>query len=155
MIQRAADVLARICAALSGAVLLGVTLMLLVDVAGRAFGHPLFGAQDVAEMAMVVITFGVVALLDRTGGQIRVDLMKPVMRPWLNRLSGRVSAVLGLAIYLVLAWTLWDGAKLSQLLMLNSNILGLPRAPFQYAMAAFALIAALSAALRLFGDHDD
>ncbi|WP_241557947.1 TRAP transporter small permease [Falsirhodobacter deserti] len=148
--------LSRISAALSGAVLLAVTAMLLIDVLGRAAGHPLFGAQDVAQMAMVLITFGTVAALDRQNGQIRVDLLKPAMPRAVRRAVSRLSLLLGAAIYATLAWTLWDAAALSSMLSLGTNILGLPRAPFQYALAAFALIAALNAVLlAATGDHDD
>ncbi|WP_210270075.1 TRAP transporter small permease [Aureimonas mangrovi] len=145
LVERGIDALARFCARLAGAVLLGVTAMLLADVAGRFFGHPLFGAQDVAEMSMVIITFGVVALLDRRGDQIRVDLFGPVMSARFRRVVDRLSSLLAAVIWLTLAWTQVDAAELSSLLSLSTNILGIPRAPFEYALAAFAATAGVSA----------
>ncbi|MFE3838987.1 TRAP transporter small permease [Pseudogemmobacter sonorensis] len=147
-LDRIAGGLAAFCARLSGAVLLALTGMLLADVVGRGFGRPLFGAQDLAEMGMVVVTFGALAMLDHRGGQIRVDLFAGAMPGWMRRGGDRLSAALGAAIWLALAWALWDAARLSALLNLSSNILSISKAPFQHALAAFAVIAALGGILR-------
>lgn len=147
-LDRAAGGLARLCAALSGAAVLALATLLFVDVLARAFGHPLFGAQDIAEMGMILATFGAVALLDRRGEQIRVELLASRLPAAVRRWGDRLSALLGAAIYATLAVTLWRAAELSSLLSLSSNILGLPKAPFQILLAALALVAALNAGLR-------
>ena len=156
--HRAGACIAAFCARLSGAVLLALTGMLLADVIGRSLGRPLFGAQDMAEMGMVIVTFGAVALLDSRGDQIRVDLFARIMPGWMRRGSDRLSSALGAAIWLTLAWALWDAARLSAMLNLSSNILQIPKAPFQYALAGFAVIAALGGLLRTLvpgQDHHD
>lgn len=80
--------------------------MLLADVIGRAFDRPLFGAQDMAEMGMVIVTFGAVALLDARRDQIRVDLFARAMPGWMLCGTDRLSSALGVAIWLMLAWAL-------------------------------------------------
>ncbi|MFC3059714.1 TRAP transporter small permease [Paenirhodobacter populi] len=138
----------RFCARVSGAALLGVAGLLLADVVGRSLGRPVFGAQDMAEMAMVVVIFGAVPLLEQRGGQIQVDLLRPFMSRRIEAGIGRLSHALAATLWFTLAWTLWQSAKLSSMLSLSTNILGLPKAPFQYLLAAFVMIAGLGAVLR-------
>ena len=140
--------LAKICAALAGGTILALAALLFADVVCRGLGRPLFGAQDIAEMAMIMVTFGAVALLDQQYGQIRVDLLSNHLPPILRRLTNRLSFLLAAVVYSVLAWTLWDAAALSAMLSLSTNILSLPKAPFQYLMAVLAFFAALNAFLR-------
>ncbi|ARO15653.1 hypothetical protein BVG79_02313 [Ketogulonicigenium robustum] len=146
---RAFGLLATLCARIAGAGLLLIAALLLVDVVGRAIGRPLFGAQEVTEMVMVVVIFGSVALLDHRGGQIRVDLFAGAMSPAVAALADRLAAFLALALWATLAWATIQAAQLSQMFGLKSNILGVPKAPFQYALAAFAAIGAVGALLRL------
>lgn len=142
--------LAALCARLAGAALLAMTALLLADVVGRAFGHPLFGAQELGEMGLLIVIFGAVALLDHRGGQIRVDLFASAMPKWLQTSVDRLSAGLTAALWFTLAYATVQSAQLSQMFGLKSNILGLPKAPFQYALAAFVAIAGVGALLRLF-----
>lgn len=136
-------------AALVGAAALAVEMaVILADVIGQNFGHPLFGALDVSTMAMTVLVFGGMALCDRTGGHIAVDILESRYPAWLNRGVDVVSALLGAVIFLAIAWTLWDSALLSAMLNLRTNILGLPKAAFQYAMIALAVVTALGMLLR-------
>lgn len=147
-VNRLAALLARLCSGIAAALVLAVAGLLLTDVIARAFGRPLFGAQDLAEMAMLLMTFGAVALLDQRDAQIRVDLCKPMMRPSMIALGDRLTACLAAALWIALAYAIWNSAQLSGLLNLSSNILKLPKAPFQYVMAALVLVAALCNILR-------
>ena len=147
-LRRAADALTRLAAAIGALALLVEVVVILVDVAGRAFGHPLFGSQDLVTMAMVILVFGGMALCDRTGGHIAVDLLEPRFSPSLNRAIDVASALLGALIFVFIAWAVWESAKLSQMLNLSTNLLRLPKAWFQWALIAFALLAALGMALR-------
>lgn len=145
-----ADLLAALCCGLASALVLGVTALLLADVVGRAFGVPLFGAQDLAEMAMVLMTFGALALLEQRDAQIRVELFKPLMPQWLIACGDMLAAILGSALWFALAYAIWESAALSSLLNLASNILKLPKAPVQYAVAALIAIAGAINLLRAF-----
>lgn len=140
---------AQVMAGVSGLVLGALCLMLLGDVLGRALGHPLFGAQDLAEMVMVIATFAALPLLEAKGQQIRVDLLARPMTGWPNRLSFIAAKLLGVAIWGGLAVAVFQAAQLSALLGLSSNILALPKAPFQYALSGLAALAALDGLLRL------
>ncbi len=75
----------RLSAAIGSVALVLEVITILVDVIGRAFGHPLFGSRDIITMAMVIVVFGGMALCDRVGGHISVDLLERHYPGWLNR----------------------------------------------------------------------
>lgn len=122
--------------------------VILVDVVGRALGQPLFGSQDIVTMTMVIVVFGGMALCDRQGGHVAVDLLERRFPRWLNRGADIVSALLGTAIFLMIAWAVWESAKLSVMLNLSTNLLRWPKAWFQWALCGFALLTAAAMFLR-------
>lgn len=123
----------------------GITV---VDVVGRAFGHPLYGSQDITTMAMVIVVFGGMALCDRNGGHIAVDILERRFPGWLNRGADILSALLGAVIFVGIAYAVLDSAKISVMLNLNTNLLNLPKAWFQWALAGFSVVTALGLLLR-------
>ena len=123
-------------------------VVILVDVTGRFFGKPLFGSQDMITMAMVILVFGAMALCDRNGGHIAVDLLEPYFPRWLNRIIDIGAALLGALIFVFVAWAIWESAKLSVMLNLSTNLLRLPKAWFQWALCGFAILTALGMLLR-------
>jgi TRAP-type C4-dicarboxylate transport system permease small subunit len=143
-----ADRLIGLSAAIGALGLMVEVVVILIDVIGRAMGKPLYGSQDMITMAMVIVVFGGMALCDRDGGHISVDLLEKKFPAGMNRLLDIVSAATGSAIFAALAWAVWQSAKLSVMLNLSTNLLRLPKAWFQYALIAFALLAALGLLLR-------
>lgn len=125
--------------------------VVLVDVIGRAFGAPLFGSQDLISMTMVLVVFGGMALTDKIGGHVSVDLFERYFPPAFNRWVDVVSALLGAAIFLGIAWTVYDSSKISAMLNLSTNLLNLPKAWFQWALSALAVVTALAMTLRAAG----
>lgn len=122
--------------------------VILVDVVGRAFGAPLFGSQDIITMTMVIVVFGGMALCDRTGGHIGVDLLESRFPGVVNRVIDIAAALLGAVIFVFIAWAVWESSKLSQMLNLSTNLLRLPKAWFQGALVGFALLSAAGLLLR-------
>lgn len=147
-LQKGADGLTRLSALIGTIGLLTEVVVILVDVVGRYFGAPLKGAQDISEMAMVILVFGAMAMCDKVGGHISVDLFENSMPRWMIRAGDIASALIGAAIFLGLAWTTWDSAGLSKMLNLATNIIKLPKVWFQYFIIAAALITALGMILR-------
>lgn len=148
MIRIVSDRLTDIAATVGAVGLVAVMAVILVDVVGRAFGAPLTGAQDVATMTLVIVVFGGMALCDRLGGHVAVDVLEPLLPRWLVRAGDAAGAFLGAAIFIAIAWAVIDSAALSRMLNLSTNIVGLPKAWFQYAMVAFSLVTALTMILR-------
>lgn len=146
----AADGLIGLSAAIGTLGLVVEMVVILVDVIGRAFGAPLFGSQDLITMTMVLLVFGGMALCDRQGGHISVDLLEARFPRVVNRVIDIVSAVLGAVIFIFISWAVWESAKLSEMLNLSTNLLRLPKAWFQWILCALALVTALGMLLRAF-----
>ncbi len=151
LLSRGADRLIRLSALVGTLGLMIEIIVILADVVGRNFGMPLLGAHDMSTMAMVLIVFGGMAICDRVGGHIAIDLLEHTMPGWMIRAGDVVSALLGAVIFAGIAWTVWESAELSRMLNLSTNIIGLPKAWFQYAVVAMSVITALGMALRATG----
>lgn len=149
--SRWADRLIGLSALLGTLALVGEVVVIMIDVIGRYFGAPLRGAQDISQMAMVIVVFGGMAYCDKLGGHIAVGIFERVFPDWLNRAGDVVAALLGAAIFVGLAWTIWQSAALSRMLHLATNIIYLPKAWFQYAAVAMSLITAFGMLLRAIG----
>lgn len=147
-LRRATDGLIRLAAMIGSVGLVLVVAVILADVVGRFFGAPLRGAQDVTMMTMTVLVFGGMALCDRLGGHISLDVFEPSYPEWLNRTADIFSALLGAAIFSGIAWTVWESSLLSQMLNLRTNIIQWPKAWFQWGVCAFSAVAALGMTLR-------
>lgn len=128
--------------------LLAEIVIILIDVVGRYFGAPLYGSQDMITMTMTILVFGAMALCDRQGGHIAVDLLESRYPPAMNRMIDIVAAFVGGVIFLGIAWATYDSAKLSVMLNLSTNLIRLPKAWFQYGLIGFSLLAALGLFLR-------
>lgn len=123
-------------------------VVILVDVIGRNFAAPLNGALDISKMAMVLIVFGGMALCDKVGGHISVDIFENIFPKMLIKIGDVFSPILGAAIFLILAWTMWESAVLSRMLNLATNIIYLPKAWFQYVVIVMCIITAIGMLLR-------
>lgn len=148
LIRKWADRLIALSAAIGALGLIFIMLVILVDVIGRAFGSPMYGSQDAITMSMTVVVFGAMAICDRKGGHISVDLFERSFSMALNRLLDIVSALLGAVIFCAIAYAVNDSAKLSAMLNLSTNLLRLPKAWFQNGLSVFALITAMGMLLR-------
>ena len=146
--RKLADGLIGLSAFIGGLCLLGLVGVILVDVVGRAFGAPLFGSQDMINMGMAILVFGGMALCDRNGGHIAVDLLEPKFPAKLNRIIDILAAIMGAVIFVMIAYTLHESAKLSQMLNMSTNLLRLPRAWFQWGVSALSLVTAFGMLLR-------
>ena len=147
-IDRVSRVLAR-AAAITGTVgLVGLTLVICWDVVGRYLGYPLYGAQDLTSMALVIVIFGGMSICDRMGEHIVVDVFERVFPAWLKRVGDIAGAILGAVIFILIAYTAWDSAALSRMLNLATNIIEMPKAWFQYFVVVASIITALGMASR-------
>ena len=99
-------------------------------------------------MAMVIVVFGGMALCDRSGGHIAVDIFERRYPNWLNKGADILSALLGAVIFFGIAYAVLESAKISVMLNLNTNLLNLPKAWFQWALAGFSVVTALGLLLR-------
>ena len=143
-----ADRLIGLSATIGALGLLVEVAVILTDVIGRAFGYPLYGSQDMITMAMVILVFGGMAMCDRDGGHIAVDIFEPRYPSWLNRFIDIFAAALGAIIFVFIAWAILESAQLSVMLNLSTNLLRLPKAWFQWGLAGLSIVTALGMLLR-------
>ena len=99
-------------------------------------------------MTMVFVVFSGMAVCDRTGGHIAIDVFERHFPDRFNRTIDALSAALGAVVFLAIAWTVYESAKLSIMLNLATNLLDLPKAWFQWAVCALAILTSFGMALR-------
>ena len=143
-----ADRLISLSAALGSIGLIFVTLVILIDVIGRGIQTPLYGSQDLMTMTLVIVVFGGMAICDRQGNHVAVDLLESYFPDALNRAIDILSALLGALIFVALAYTVYESAKISTMLNLSTNLLRLPKAWFQWGLCCLSLLTAVAMLLR-------
>ncbi|MDQ0314044.1 TRAP transporter small permease [Amorphus orientalis] len=148
LLRKAVDGLIDLSTAIGAAALILVALNILIDVVGRYFGAPLAGAQDISQMLMVLIVFGGMAVCDRNGGHVSMDVFEHWFPDRMNAWLDVLSALVGAAIFAGIAWTVYESSKISLMLNLATNIISLPKAWFQWALSAFAALTSLSMLLK-------
>jgi TRAP-type C4-dicarboxylate transport system permease small subunit len=148
LLRKVADGLIGLSAMIGAIGLFFEVVIILADVVMRFFGAPIIGAQDLSQMAMTFVVFGGMALCDKIGGHVAVDILERSFPRWLNRLSNIVSVFLGSAIFACLAWTIYESAKLSIMLNLATNIISLPKHYFQWGVSILSVITAFAMFLR-------
>ena len=148
LLQKAADGLVTLSAVAGSLALMVIVATVLVDVTGRYFGSPLYGAQDIVQMAAVFVVFGGMAFCERRGGHIQVDLLERAFSDRVNRALLIAGAVAGAVVFALIAWQMWEASKLARMLNMATNILSLPRWPFQYAVAALSGVASIALAVK-------
>ena len=150
LINKGADGLIRLSALVGIFGLFVEVVVILTDVVGRYFGKPLSGAQDISQMAMVLVVFGGMAICDKMGGHIAVDLFENSMPRWMVRTGDFLSALLGALIFFGIAWTTW--ASVAQMrgygIILTTNIIGLPFDWFKGAIIVMSVITGIGMSLR-------
>ncbi|MER0236773.1 TRAP transporter small permease [Fulvimarina sp. MAC8] len=149
LIERGVGLLVGLAALLGGVALVVITAVVCIDVAGRYFGSPLFGARDIVQVAAVFAVFGGMAYLDRRDGHIQVDVLQGVFPAALNRVLTIVGYAVGAVAFGLIAWQMWVAAGYSVMLNSATNLLRIPEAPFQIALAVLSAIAVLQMLLRI------
>ncbi|MGR3425616.1 MAG: TRAP transporter small permease [Sagittula sp.] len=88
----------------------GLFLMMLsgtIDALGRTlFSQPLWGAAELVELSMALMTFLIIPAVTRVRGHVSIDLLDNVLRP-VRRFQHLLADVLGGGIFAVMAWRTW------------------------------------------------
>jgi TRAP-type C4-dicarboxylate transport system permease small subunit len=134
----------RLLALGAGMVLLGLLGLVIFDVVMRyVLRLPFLGAYEMSELAMVLIVFLALPYCAATGGHVAVDLLSPVLdRPpfrWLNALVH----LAGAALMAVIAWQATLYAFGSAARGEATNMLKIPKQPFELVTAVCAALFAV------------
>lgn len=159
-IERWFELMLRGIAYVGGLVLVGLMLLVIYEIIMRYFfGRPFRGGFELTELAMsVIVAFGLPYTAIK-GGHVSVDVLgrwldRPAMR-WLNALVHFAGA----ALLAFVAWRAWLYAAGSLRWGDLTNMMRIPKHPFQFAVAIscglFALVLLLQSARALAGSRPD
>jgi len=144
-LTRLVDRILRGLALLSGGVLLAMTGLTVVDVTLRyVFNAPLFGGQDIAELALLSVVALAVAYCGRSGGHVAVDLIGGILSRGVERVLDVFVRLLSAGILSVIVWRCFvnglDAADYGE----ASNLPNIPYLPAYFALSAgFAVYVAV------------
>ena len=138
----------RLLAYAGGLVLAGLALLVIYEIGARCFfGRPFRGGYEMTELAMSIIVACGLPYTAITRGHVSVDIFsKHLDRPGMRWLNFAVHA-LGAIVLAVLAWQSFGYAAKSYDFGDVSNMMKIPKFPFQYAVAVSAALLALVVAL--------
>ena len=134
----------RVLALGAGVVLLGLLGLVIFDIIMRyVLRLPFLGAYEMSELMMVLIVFLALPYCAATGGHVAVDLLAPILdRPgfrWLNVLIH----LAGAALMAVIAWQATLYAFGSAARGEATNMLKIPKQPFELVTAVCAALFAI------------
>jgi C4-dicarboxylate transporter DctQ subunit len=90
---------------LNGLLLLGLSVMIVVDITYRAlFGRPILGVFEISEVLLLAITFLAIAHVQLLGRQLRIDILSGRAHGRLAGFLQALDAVAGLAFFGILLW---------------------------------------------------
>ena len=134
--MRFIDNLCIVLAFASGLILLAIIGLTFCDVILRyLFSAPIFGARDVLEMGMVVVISLSFPFSWRIGGHIVVDLLPDYENRALTILRDLVVRLIGIFLFVVLAWQSWIRADDAVLFNEATNMIEIPFSPFFIVLA--------------------
>ncbi len=150
------DRMARRLALFGGAVLIALMLLTVVDVTLRKLANaPIFGGQDIAQVALLVVVAFTMAYGGRTGAHVSVDLLGAVAGPAVTRWTDLVVKAAGAVMLSVLVWRCMVNGLNAADYGEASNLLNIPFLPFYMSLAlgfaAYVIVLIVEFAVALAG----
>ena len=154
------DRVSRVIAYASGIGLMALMGLTTADVVMRyVFSAPVFGAQDVSELILLVVVFLALAYCGRQGGHVAVDLVVGRFSAPARRWTDAAVRLAGGLMMVVLAWRAWLAGLDAAAMEDTSNLLAIPYRPFYVVMAAgaalYALVLLVESLAAALGRHPD
>lgn len=157
-LDRALYRIEQVFALLAGLTVFALMLLAVVSVSGRnLMNKPLPGYVDWIELAMPLIAFMGIAMTQRDGGHIRMDIVIGALRGRVLWLAELIGTILMLALILLLIWGSWAHFERSfdwaqPLWSRDSTIdIGLPLWPAKLLAPVALSVLALRLALQCWG----
>ena len=154
MFARFSRLLERAGVMLAGAALFAIMALTFFDVLGRKFlSNSIPGSLELTELLMVAVIFGALPAVSRRGEHVQFDSLDAWLPQAARAVQKAVVAVTATGLLLALAWIMWvTGGQFAASGETTARI-GIPKAPFIYAMAVLCAAAALMHAGLLTGDE--
>ncbi len=135
------DRLVRLIALLGGVVLLGLMLLTVVDVGLRyVFNAPIFGAQDVAKLGLLIVVACSFAYGGRVGAHVAVDLLGFVAPQGLLRWTDLLVRCGAAVMLTIVAWQSYLNGLGAAEYGEASTLLAIPFLPFYFIIAIGLLL---------------
>lgn len=142
-----------------GVVLMGMVLLTVVDVGLRKFHEPIFGRQNISELALLVVVFLAIPYCGRVKGHVSVDLIGTFAGPRFLRVTDVLVNLIGAGIFGILTWRALIAAEHAIKIERVSNLLDIPHWPFYYVIALgsalYAVVQIIEAARAFAGPKAD
>lgn len=109
--------------------------LIIADIIGnKLFNHPVPGAIEVVAFLGVIVTALAIAFTYHLRGHIQVEFFILRLPPRLQTGIGLVVRILGMALFVLLAWRSYEYARVLQSTGEVSMTRGIPFYPFVYAL---------------------
>lgn len=137
---------------IAAAVLLFLLMILgFLDVVGRnVFDKPLMGASELTEILLAGSIFFLFPSLAFRGEHIVVDLLDGIRTPLLDLVRSLLTAALGAALFMLMAWRLWVMGDMALGYADVTPVLGIALAPVMFVLSVLSAITALCFIAALF-----
>lgn len=111
-------------------------LLTAVDVVLRYFfNKPLAGSFELTEYMMALIVSFVLAFASANDGMVKVTLLSERLKPKTQNIINACTGILGIVLFILLAWRGFVFSGLLKDQGITSPILGIPRYPFAWITA--------------------
>lgn len=141
MINKITRFLGVVCTIVSGSAFVFMAGIAFVDSIGRQLNHPLLGASEYVELALLIFFFASIPIVFRDDEHIRVGLFTDLYKPKLARLEHRFTGILEVLGLVGFAYLIFDQAnRLDRFGTLTSHF-RIPMAPWVYVAFVMCVIA--------------
>lgn len=117
-----------------GGFILCVLVITMIDVPGRYFRHPLPGAFELCQVALLAMVFLTLAHTQAEKGHVKLDMLYNFFPPQARRLADVTTSLLGLLLAVLLAWAALAYTLNSRAGGQSTDELGIPIYIFQFLM---------------------
>jgi TRAP-type C4-dicarboxylate transport system permease small subunit len=134
---------ARLCYLVAGAALCGIIMLTVTDVFLRLLRHPIVGAYEMVGLLGALVIGLAIPQCTLDNGHVLMDFLTCRFPKGLQVFLEIATRLLGAALFLLIAWNLWELGEDLRLSGEVSPTLHIPQFPLAYAVAISAFIQSL------------
>ncbi|MCO5073000.1 MAG: TRAP transporter small permease [Rhizobiaceae bacterium] len=150
--RKIADLAALALSWISVACVVFIGAATLVDVVGRYFNHPLYGAFEMIQMAMIFLIFTALPAVTLKREHVTVDLVQGVLPARIKHIALSLVGLIGAVVCGFYALQVWARAEYLQQIGETTQNLVLPVYPFVMVIAVMWVATALCFVVLLIED---